>query len=472
MNRFSRALNKRLSDYRKLPGVQYGIIGNIATGEIEVSGTDYTIYVTLMDGNTIQVYNRRTPNILKLPVAVGRDPENMPNVTQVLGAWSVYSSESDGSGLPYHHKEHEWPNADTVYVRGEQFWPSLYYPVPDLVKVYIYPNCYYIGGAWVQKTTTTTVDLTASIPGTVGKARYSLIVVDKTGAFVVRDGALVTGYDNLSDSDIPAPSDGDNVICAVRLWYGQTELRLNYDNSDFIDLRFSTLGMPVINSDNIGVLDYLTFNTSYTGTGLPAGTFQWNADRETLNLVQPNGVTLQLGQELHFYVINQTGSLIPDGSAVMFAGSLGASGILKAALAVADGTYPATYMMGIATQDIANGDTGKVTFFGEVNGFNTSGYTAGDILYLDPATPGGLTKTEPTAPNLKYQIAAAVNSKSNGTIFVRAIYSQALDELNDVNITSPVSGNVLTYNGTAWVNDVPTGGGNTNYDRIFMLMGG
>jgi len=41
----------------------------------------------------------------------------------------------------------------------------------------------------------------------------------------------------------------------------------------------------------------------------------------------------------------------------------------------------------------------------------------------------------------------------------------ALDDLNDVTITSPTAGQVLSYNGTAWVNDTNgiTGTGTTNY---------
>ena len=190
------------------------------------------------------------------------------------------------------------------------------------------------------------------------------------------------------------------------------------------------------------------------------GTLKWNSDRDTLDLTQ-TGTTLQLGQEIHYYVINQTGADIADGTAVMFAGSLGASGILKITKAVADGTYPAIYMMGVTTQAIANGATGKVTFFGEVRGINTSAYSDGDILYLDPATPGGLTKTQPTAPNLKYAMAAVVSAGNNGTIFVRAIYSQALSELNDVKITTPASGEVMKYDGTKWVNSTVTTGATT-----------
>jgi hypothetical protein len=181
------------------------------------------------------------------------------------------------------------------------------------------------------------------------------------------------------------------------------------------------------------------------------GILSWNTDRDTLNLSQ-TGTNLQLGQEVHFYVINQTGSTITNGTVVQYDGALGASGIIKVKKAVSDGSISAIQIMGIATQDIANGATGKVTFFGEVHDFDTSGYTAGTILYLNPSVAGGLTSTEPAAPNLRYAIAMTIDSKHNGTLIVRAIYSMALHELNDVTLTSPANGQLLTHDGTKWIN--------------------
>lgn len=206
------------------------------------------------------------------------------------------------------------------------------------------------------------------------------------------------------------------------------------------DLGFNNAGVETAN--------YLGLNTSYVKNGEPVGTFVWNQDRETADLVMPGGVTLQLGQEVHFYGLNQSGVDIPNGTAVMFAGSAGASGKIKIAKAVSDGTYSSMYMMGVTTQAIANGASGKVTFFGEVHDVNTSGYSAGTILYLDPANPGGFTSTIPQAPNLKYAMAATVDSKNNGTLFVRAIYPLSLNELDDVQITSSAANDFVLRNST------------------------
>lgn len=191
--------------------------------------------------------------------------------------------------------------------------------------------------------------------------------------------------------------------------------------------------------------DGVLFDTTPTVT--PAtGLLSWNVDRDTLDLGMPGNVTLQLGQEMHYFAINQTGSPIADGTVVQFDGALGASGIIKCKPAVADGTVPAIYIMGVATQDIPNGETGKITFFGEVRGFDTSGWAAGTILYVDPTTPGGLTDTEPDAPNLKYAIAATLDSTNNGTLFVRAIFGLKLRDLDDVQeAVSPADKDLLSY---------------------------
>lgn len=213
-------------------------------------------------------------------------------------------------------------------------------------------------------------------------------------------------------------------------------------------------GITISDNDEVAGVAALSFDTLYVGNGLPVGTFFWNPDMETMNLMVTNDVTLQLGEEMWFNAINQTGVDIPDATVVMFDGSLGASGIIKCKPAVADGTYPSQYIMGVTTEPIANGDMGKVTFFGEVRGVDTSTYDVNKVLYVDPLVAGGLTQTVPQAPNLKYSIATPLNAKSNGSIFVRAIFPLKLSELDDTEIISLTSGDLLVYNGTAgrWEN--------------------
>jgi hypothetical protein len=180
---------------------------------------------------------------------------------------------------------------------------------------------------------------------------------------------------------------------------------------------------------------------------------------------------LQVGQELHYYAKNTSGGLIANGTPVMFTGTVGASGKLTFGLAVADGSVPADYMMGVATQDIADNDFGYVTSFGLVRGFNTTGapygevWVDGDLLYFDPATPGTWTNVQPAAPNISVPVAVVINAGSggSGSVFVRMKVSESLNRLQDVYINgagTPLAGEVLIYDATQqrWENHHLTAG--------------
>jgi hypothetical protein len=125
---------------------------------------------------------------------------------------------------------------------------------------------------------------------------------------------------------------------------------------------------------------------------------------------------------------------IDNGDAIMITGTLGASGRLLVAKAVADGSISSKYFIGVATEDIAIGQDGKVAHFGKVRDFNTSSFNEGDILYPDPATPGGWVNVEPDAPNWRLPTAFVINKKNNGTIFVRAVNNYRLEDLENVHI--------------------------------------
>lgn len=189
----------------------------------------------------------------------------------------------------------------------------------------------------------------------------------------------------------------------------------------------------------------IEFNTAYTPNGEPVGAMYWNSDRDTLELLTGSG-EVQVGEDLFFHCINQSGSTIPKGTAVMYAGSLGASGKMKVLPAVADGSVSSIVILGVAKQDILNGEEGKVLCWGQLSGFNTSVFGADKILYIDPANAGGYTITEPQAPNLKYPIAATLDDKNNGNIAVRAVFTPNLTELNDVQITNVQNGEALVWN--------------------------
>ena len=211
---------------------------------------------------------------------------------------------------------------------------------------------------------------------------------------------------------------------------------------------------------SLSIVDSIQFNDTLT-INPGRGVLAWNNNDETLDL-GINGVILQIGQEMFAHVKNQTGATIDNGAVVRYSGALGASGRITGDLMVADGTFPAMYTLGIATEDIPNGEDGFVTVFGVVRGVNTSAYDAGDILYVSTTVEGALTDTVPESPNPRIPIAVVLNSGSNGSIFIRPTLFPNLNEINDVDITSPVNGQVLRYDGTKWTNSTERDTSDTN----------
>lgn len=214
-------------------------------------------------------------------------------------------------------------------------------------------------------------------------------------------------------------------------------------------------GSYTMSCGTISDIGTLGFCTNYTGTGSePAGSVYWNTDEETLNLVMPDNVLYQFGEELFFPANNQSGADITDGTPVMFAGTLGASGRLLIQKAIADGSLKASYTMGLVTHTIANGDEGKVTWFGKVRGIDTTGspygevWADGDILYISPTTAGYLTKVKPEAPDLTIEVAAVVHAAANGTLVVRPTWGQKLVDLDDVDGTTPQADYIMAWNTT------------------------
>jgi hypothetical protein len=168
---------------------------------------------------------------------------------------------------------------------------------------------------------------------------------------------------------------------------------------------------------------------------------------QTLHLGLVGDITAHLGAETIVLCRNNSNSVtIPKGTAVMFAGTVGASGRLKVAPMVSDGTLPGYVFLGVTDQAIAGAADGYVTTFGKIRGINTNAYVDGDILWCNPAVAGGFTKVEPQAPNLKLAVAAVVRATNNGTIFVRSTAGARLKDLHDVEVGTPTNDQVLAWN--------------------------
>lgn len=204
---------------------------------------------------------------------------------------------------------------------------------------------------------------------------------------------------------------------------------------------------------------------TFTGTpSLPTGTVavtQTTGDNDlsvatTAFVQQELAAGTAVAKNLEFLARNQSGAPIPKGSIVYINGATGNKPLITLAQANNDANSAQT--IGFVKTDIPNNGTGFVIVRGEVENVKTFGATEGQQLYLSPTTAGAFTTTKPSAPqHLVYVgivIAASTGAAFNGIILVAIQNGYELNELHDVAISSPTTGQFLKRNAgnTLWVN--------------------
>lgn len=178
------------------------------------------------------------------------------------------------------------------------------------------------------------------------------------------------------------------------------------------------------------------------------GQIGWNAVDGTFDMKLLNNTTLQAGQEMHFY--GKALGNISNRDVIQFAGVQGDHFLIKVAVPAEIDEHP-EYLIGIATDNITNGNFGYVTCFGKINNVFTTGWTLDSpVLYFDFVN-GGMTTVEPQAPTRRIILASIIKLQTgnaeNGIIFVRPSQGCKLTDLDDVN------GTPLTTNGQIMVWD-------------------
>lgn len=198
-------------------------------------------------------------------------------------------------------------------------------------------------------------------------------------------------------------------------------------------------------------VDYIDWNQT-PASSPQTSRMEWNVNDDTLNIHHSDGVTQQVGQELYGRILNNTGATIPNASCL---------GINPATntyvLFIADGTIPPITIVGVSTQDIPNGSSGRITVWGRVRDIDTTGtpfgevWVAGQVLYVSPTIAGGFTNIKPTAPNLSMPIAQVITvSSTAGQIAVRPTIEQQLFYGQFVKTTDQVPSAANTANAITW----------------------
>jgi hypothetical protein len=188
--------------------------------------------------------------------------------------------------------------------------------------------------------------------------------------------------------------------------------------------------------------DWSTFNAKYL---LPSGgtTAQYLRGDGTLATFP---TTLD-STRLIFTGKNVTGSTLTKGTVVYINGVSGNTALLAKAIASGDSTSAQT--LGVVEFDIANNQSGIVVLVGLVGSLDTSSYTEGVQLYLSGTVAGAFTSSKILAPtHLVYVGIVTRAHPTQGTIEVKVQNGYELDEIHDVQISSPANKDIL-YHDTA-----------------------
>jgi hypothetical protein len=157
-----------------------------------------------------------------------------------------------------------------------------------------------------------------------------------------------------------------------------------------------------------------------TAVTLAAGKMWYDGSTGAWNLGMGNGnITQQVGEEI--FVYGKASAAITDSplQIIYHTGVVGASGVIQFAPTVA-GITDVNAIIGIATENLAHNDFGRVTVFGVVRGITTNGTAFGevwaddDVIWYDPIT-GNPTKVEPVAPYIKVQVGLVIKAGAGGS---------------------------------------------------------
>lgn len=147
-------------------------------------------------------------------------------------------------------------------------------------------------------------------------------------------------------------------------------------------------------------------------------------------------------------VHNDAGTTLTNGEVVYLAtsGTNSDAPSVKRAKNTGDATSANTF--GFVSGSIPNNDTGYVIISGKIEKLNTAAYSNGMIIYLD-SIAGKWTSTKPKAPyHLVYLGGIVKSNAENGAIMVKPQNGYELDEIHDVQITTPLNNQIIVYSDT------------------------
>lgn len=168
------------------------------------------------------------------------------------------------------------------------------------------------------------------------------------------------------------------------------------------------------------------------------------------------------------YVRNAETTTLTTGTVVYLFGATGDHATVKRADKSSDTTSSKT--IGLVGANIPASENGPVITRGYVDGINLSAYSPGQVLWL--GENGTFTTTKATAPDHLVFVGVVVRATNNGIVYVATQNGYELDELHNVSLPSPSSGQYLKYDGSLWVADTIDLGTDTTGSYVSSLVAG
>ena len=327
-------------------------------------------------------------------------------------------------------------------------------------------------------------------------------VLSYNGSAWVNSAASAGSLAGLTDTTITAPADGEYLRYNGSSWV-DAALSVVDDTSPQLGGALDTNGNAITSASNADV----SINPNGTGNISIGADLVPDADAtHTIGSENNRYITTHsdLNGAVRFKAKNDEGAAITAGQALYIKGLAGDGTTPTVGLADANDAskMPA---FGLAFAGANDQAEVQVVSFGNLGGLNTSTFSVGDTLYIS-TTAGALTATKPTGETSQLQNIGRVVRSNNGdgvinvggagrsaatpnldqdkiflgnasnqsvstalsaiglskfnndSAFISDITGESIGDLSDVTITTATNGQVLSYNGSAWVNSAASAG--------------
>lgn len=260
--------------------------------------------------------------------------------------------------------------------------------------------------------------------------------------------------------------DSAEAIALIDSAYVRARVRTNQDLRTTDDVTFAKI------TGDSAALGQVSFSTTWNDSHIPfeEGAVWYDPHHKNLNYYTDFDHPIELGMQIIERVYNNNAYTILKGQPLYYSGNrTNEAGQESPTVGLANATESTKYnVQGLAAEDIPQNSYGQIVVAGVIDGFNTSGLTAG-LNFFAGLTDGAVQNAPPTYPNYPMCLGWVIKSDSSEG---KVIINQQNHSVNTFRVQGDthigddlvVDGN-LTVNGTQTVTSTANVqiGGNIQY---------